>query len=314
MPKSSFYFSYLRITIIQLLKSQGFDRCSNAVIDALTDTTIRFLGLLLEKTAKYTASRGRSLGDVQIQDISEALTELKIITPCNLLDPYDVSPDNLQGIQNFESWFIGPCPDRARQVARPSKQYISEVNESLDPSTQFRAKNRIPEYMNSFKKQEEQIDSTNDFPLDEDWIRFNLRVELKRNQAHDSKLKNSILQPYISNVLEDVQGKNGVNGNGSTEKYATNYDFIITGPTPDKLMQYLPYINSDDEEEDDSYEEESEDYEEQDEDDGNSDNEHNKNDEYGKENQPDQTTPDFEYEEHIDEDDNRQKLKIRLNI
>ncbi|ODV86205.1 hypothetical protein CANARDRAFT_22113 [[Candida] arabinofermentans NRRL YB-2248] len=85
---------------------------------------------------------------------------------------------------------------------------------------------------------EEEIDLT----VDNDWIKFVIRQQL--NEKPELKFKGTILVDYLP---DDKRPK---------KRRKPNHDFLIVGPTPEKLIDHLPYIRSDDEDDsDDEYDE-----------------------------------------------------------
>lgn len=125
MSKHRFYFHLLQVTIVQMLKAHGFDRADNQhVLEVFTDIAIRYFNLLIRTVLKYMSLRG----DVEpnIEDITHAFLELKVIRPSKELDKFDVNPLTNIGIENFEKWFNHDMNSRMREIARPNREFLEQ--------------------------------------------------------------------------------------------------------------------------------------------------------------------------------------------
>ncbi|ESW96366.1 hypothetical protein KL918_000319 [Ogataea parapolymorpha] len=240
---SSFEFHLLRVTMAQLLKAHGFDKCNNRALDLVTDLYVRYFQLLLQTVTKYMEARN----DIEpnIQDISDAFLELKIISPARRLDAYDSDRLVTQGLNNFEYWFQSDMNTRLREVARPNKEFLTELAElksSMDIHTKMNSLtaalgqatpglHRQPtqplEPLSVPANENEPIEDG--IRLDPDWIRFVLRGQL--SEKPDTKFKGTILDEYVP---EDLQ----------QPTVTSNNDHVVFGPTPENLAQHLPYAEN----------------------------------------------------------------------
>lgn len=256
MTLRTFNFHLLRITLAQLLKAHGFSRCNNRALDVITDLCVRYLRLLTITILKYTTLRNAS--EPNIQDISAAFQELKIISPSNPLDPYDMGQLTAKGIENFENWFMGEMQSRLREVARPNSTFIehiiqekkskdvnskmSTLTAALDQQSQ-RAQQQNPTLPYQYQTKKHDIIHINtkrpntsekegngiidDATVDGDWLKFVLRQQLNENP--ELKFKGTVLIDYLP------------------EDKRPNYppkptrDFYVVGPTPKNLQGDLPY-------------------------------------------------------------------------
>ncbi|SCU78670.1 LADA_0A06810g1_1 [Lachancea dasiensis] len=181
-----FHFGLLRISMIQLLKSQGFDKASVVILDAYTDLYVRFLQLLTLEVMRLSRSRMDEYEDVALQDISQALLNVGLLKPMNILDVYDENPDLLSdmGMQRFKNWCLqNTMPQEARAVATPTADLLRSKDKASKPLSM------IPEYINQLDKGTDKIRSDHIARKDEtvdqmissgdmdDWVRFLLRKQ-----------------------------------------------------------------------------------------------------------------------------------------
>ncbi|OWB78155.1 hypothetical protein B5S32_g2342 [[Candida] boidinii] len=300
MTEGNFHFHLLRISIAQLLKSHGFNASNNRTLDIVTDLYVKYLALLCEDIKKYKLVRNlEDDEDITIQDIAEAFVDMKIITPAKRLDFFDMHPLTNKGLENLEKWFQSESLERARETARPNKEFLEERNKimienklkkesnntkmnnltavinkqqiSSETSTSqqsLQANNMLPmtsisspapngnplekdqvkgnnELINgktgeNFGPEIEGEKSEKDEPIivDEDWIKCVLRRQLKETET---SFKGTI---FIDNLPKDIR---------QVKRQKLNHDFLILGETPDKLIEHLPYIKSDDESDSEFY-------------------------------------------------------------
>ncbi len=263
MAVSTFNFHLLRICIAQLLKAHGFDRTNNRALDVVTDLFIRYLRLLTLTIIKYTELRNDE--EPIIQDFGNAFRELRIISPANVLDPFDMGRLTLKGITNFENWFMSEMQNRIRETSRPNMELVNEfiknkrmkdvntkmstLTAALDRQTQ-QAQRQNPtlpyQYQRSIgrdgqsnnkaisgtqgkseKGHTDNSEGPDDLTVDEDWIKFVIRQQL--NQHPDVKFKGTILINYMP---EDKK---------LPRKRKLHSNITIAGPTPKRLELALPH-------------------------------------------------------------------------
>ncbi|CCD24275.1 Taf3p NDAI_0C06160 [Naumovozyma dairenensis CBS 421] len=145
-----FYFGLLRVSMIQLLKSQGFDKSKPTTIDTITDLYLKFLTLLISEITRIAQARAGNHNElldqsVVLQDITLAMTNLGIINPTNKLDVYDENPEviNDLGLIKFKDWYENSLKvQNARIVALPVPELLllndnpdnNKENILLDPT------------------------------------------------------------------------------------------------------------------------------------------------------------------------------------
>ena len=126
-----FFFGLLKVSILQLLKAQGFDKARPSTIDIVTDLYIKFLELLISEIKKLILARCSrddttdasfdvDVDTVALQDITQAFVNLKIVRPVDVLDVYDENPQSFsdKGFQILKDWCLNNRRLRdARKVA-----------------------------------------------------------------------------------------------------------------------------------------------------------------------------------------------------
>lgn len=192
-----FYFGLLRVSIIQLLKSQGFDRAKPTTVDVVTDLYRRYLGLLTGEIMKLADSRCDLDDTVSLQDITLAFQNLGVIKPVDMLDVYDENPElaSDKGIRNFKEWCLNDMqPRESRMVALPVADLLKSKPKSSKPLS------LIPEYINQLQQKQ---DTTQDIKGEED---DELIEELINNGDLDDWIKFVLARQKI-NLAKRVSGK-----------------------------------------------------------------------------------------------------------
>ncbi|KAK9447592.1 uncharacterized protein V1518DRAFT_421402 [Limtongia smithiae] len=108
---SDLFYSFLRVTTAQLLRSAGIDRCSPTVLDTLTDLAARYFALVATRAAGYAALCGRA--EVAVSDVRMAVEDSGGLRPMRMLDD-DGEED--EGLRRFMEW-CATAPKEARTVA-----------------------------------------------------------------------------------------------------------------------------------------------------------------------------------------------------
>lgn len=287
MPKSSFYFHLMMVTISHMMKAHGFSRSSTRPLEVLTDMTTRFMNLLVLTIIKYM--RQRNASEPSLEDITKAFIELKVIFPAKKVDPFDVDPTTDIGIKQFEKWFNSDVNTKMRTVARPdskslelrreTRRKMNGVNYRMhDLAKMLDQQNKEAQMQNPTlpysKVGETSINEDANAVLDKtsgaigdeiqfsnnvvdgDWIQFLLRDQIT-DQVMTQKLKiraNDSLSEQKPTVFKGTVFADYIPKD--LQQYVQgemkpNSDFIIKGPLPEKLMHAFPYYKSDDEDEED---------------------------------------------------------------
>ncbi|CAL9734375.1 transcription initiation factor TFIID subunit 3 [Monosporozyma servazzii] len=128
-----FYFSLLRVSMLQLLKSIGFDKSKPSTVDIFTDLYVKWLELMLKDVNKLAMARQSGETDdnnnIALQDITQAMINLGQIKPVDLLDIYDENPNlpSDQGLQLLKNWCINDAQlQYVKNVALPPIDVIKD--------------------------------------------------------------------------------------------------------------------------------------------------------------------------------------------
>ncbi|SCU77960.1 LAFA_0A04170g1_1 [Lachancea sp. 'fantastica'] len=218
-----FYFSVLRVSMLQLLKSQGFDKAPPTIVDAFTDLYVRFLQLLTLEVMKLSRCRMDEYEDIALQDLSQALVNVGLLKPMNVLDVYDENPELLSdlGMQRFKNWCLhSAMPREARTVATPTPDLL-RPREGISKPLSI-----IPEYINQLDKTTHKSQSTNELREEDfveqmmnsgdmdNWIQFLIRDQqlqiakkISAKEVKDVKALPSIpglkFSTLVSNPVQD---------------------------------------------------------------------------------------------------------------
>lgn len=193
---NGFFYSLLRISMLQLLKAQGFDRAKPSTVDTITDLYVKFLDLLTKEIMKLAQARCDQDDIIALQDITQAFQNLGIVKPNDILDVYDENPElpGDQGLQNFKDWCLNNSLAKdARKVALPTIDLLklenaigsgNTANGNNASSKTGKSSTAIPEYISQLQpgQQEELIkenEKENELIEDlinngeaDDWIRM----------------------------------------------------------------------------------------------------------------------------------------------
>lgn len=150
--------------------------------------------------------------EIQVQDITQALVNVGMLKPVDSLDVYEQYDTENRAAQNFLLWVVGHVPENARNV--------SKVNPEMLAANKLKSggvSSAIPEYSQS-QTQLQSMLKTQQQDVDEDWTQFLMaRGNGKRPSAET--FRNTVLNP----------------------QFVPKSDFYVTGPTPDGLVDRLPY-------------------------------------------------------------------------
>ena len=74
----SFYFALLRISIAQILKANGFDKCKPSTLNVMTDLYLQTFQNAIRESLKCSNMRTNS-NSPELQDITQALINISIL-------------------------------------------------------------------------------------------------------------------------------------------------------------------------------------------------------------------------------------------
>lgn len=224
------HFALLRISMAQILKAAGFDRCKMSVLNVLTDIYVHFFKLLTSQTLEL--AKHRTLSDkVQIQDITQAMLNIGFLKPSSFesyLDPHDIPkyqyyPDkssnmhknyNTKSVESFYDWLRYSDIFRAsKKVSKVPKSMVRnliekrQVDDSSE-SSQDKKKRKLKakqEYYNHFKynsaetPREDMGEHNFDGEDQITWLDYLIEKDLKL--GHDLKFLNTSLGPELISLL-----------------------------------------------------------------------------------------------------------------
>ncbi|KAL6939955.1 hypothetical protein ACO0RG_003806 [Hanseniaspora osmophila] len=186
--QENFHFNLLRVSMIQLLSGVGFERANKQTLNTVTDLYIKFFSLLVKEVEKMVSIRDQQLSDdhnyshngslLTLQDLSQALINLKIVKPYDTLDVYGENPyiADDAGMKKFKEW----CGEstvlhESRLISRPdATQFMEEAVKSIEAVTRTDALNVKQDSGSLGLLKELQDDSA----VPDDWI----KVILKKQQ------------------------------------------------------------------------------------------------------------------------------------
>lgn len=236
--EESFYFALLRISMTQILKASGFDKCKPLVLNTVTELYVKHLELILASAKKFSLSRANCTNEILPQDLVQALLDVQLIKPLSfesILDPRDsaVEPPaeyNTKSLESFVRWLKYSDSFRlSKQLCEVPTTLIHNLVEKrkIDISAetdQERKKRRLrekQEYYNQFKHGDEhtQVDRIVD-DLDDDEITSNDRLswlayltEKDLKLGHNLKFANTCILDAVLSVHKNKKfhppSKNG---------------------------------------------------------------------------------------------------------
>ncbi|CAH6721873.1 hypothetical protein CLIB1444_07S04368 [[Candida] jaroonii] len=177
-----FNFNLLRISIIQILKAQGFDKIKPSTLNVLTNLYIQYFKKLINETVKFAQLRN---DEPITMDILQAMVQLGLIkVPLNTLvgngtkDIY-----NTKSLDGFKDWLDSTSFQTTKQVNQVPlnfKQIIYE-NRSSDNS------NNIAKSIDFEEEENKEFEN-----LDINWLNYLIEKDIKFGK---NKFNNTIFYP-----------------------------------------------------------------------------------------------------------------------
>ncbi|KAM9922893.1 hypothetical protein OXX59_005534 [Metschnikowia pulcherrima] len=209
--EDAFFFALLRISIAQILKSAGFDKCKPSVLHTVTDLYIKHLELVIGKAKKFAVARTSSVNEMTAQDVAEALLDIGFLKPIAVNDPE--GRKNTKSIESFKNWvkYSDTFAVSKRLSAVPSSLLANLAEKrKIDTSSetdQERKKRRLrerQEYFNQLKQGEEsgKTEKNELDDLDEDEITANDKISWLAYLA-EKDLKLGQNMKYVNTCIQD---------------------------------------------------------------------------------------------------------------
>lgn len=258
--EENFYFALLRISVAQILKASGFDKCKPLVLNAVTSLYIKYLEKLLSKSKKFAQIRSNCANEIQAQDLTQALLDIQLIKPLSLesiLDPRDnpVEPEqefNTKSLESFVKWLqFSDNYNTSKRLSEVPVGLIHNLAEKrkVDNTTetdQERKKRRLrerQEYYNQIKHGEEQgqvldrlVDDLDDDEITSNdkllWLAYLAEKDLKL--GHNFKFASTTISDTVMSVHHNKKFhpplKNGEDSYQVLQNHLHNYnknDYVV---------------------------------------------------------------------------------------
>lgn len=258
--EDSFYFSLLRISVAQILKASGFDKCKPLVLNTVTELYIKHLELVLSKAKKFALTRSNCTNEMLPQDLTQALLDVQLIKPLSfesILDPRDnaIEPEaeyNTKSLESLVRWLrYGDSYSLSKRLSEVPTALIHNLAEKrkIDISAetdQERKKRRLrerQEYYNQFKHGEENsqgfdrlVDDIDDDEITSNdklsWLAYLAEKDLKL--GHNLKFANTCILNTVMSVHKNQKfhppSKNGEDSYQVLQNHLHNYnknDYLV---------------------------------------------------------------------------------------
>lgn len=253
----SFYFALLRISIAQILKANGFDKCKPSTLNVMTDLYLQTFQNAIKESLKCSNMRTNS-NSPELQDITQALINISLFKANEVTKIHDEyfeeSRYNTKSIEAFYQWCKKSEPlaieKKLNEVPNTLiKNLIEKRKLDIDDGESDLAKRKRKhkerqEFYNQLKLNDDQRHRVDEDELDEDVITekdkltwFNYLIEKDLKLGHDLKYLHT--DPII--VKEFL-------------KYQNNYKFHPVGVNNDKetntnwdrIQNHLKHLNKTD--------------------------------------------------------------------
>ncbi|EMG48651.1 TAF3 Transcription initiation factor TFIID subunit 3 [Candida maltosa Xu316] len=251
----SFYFSLLRISVAQIFKANGFDKCKPSTLNVVTDLYLQIFEKAIIESLKCSNVRTNS-NSPELQDITQALINIGVFKVNDITRIHDQffeeSKYNTKSIESFKQWCAKSGPfaiqKKLNEVPNPLiKNLIEKRKLDIDDGESDLAKRKRKhkerqEFYNQLKLNDEQQRKVDEDELNEDIITekdklswFNYLIEKDLKLGHDLKFLNA--DPII---VEEFL------------KYQNNYKFHPVDTTKDsvknwdRIQNHLKHLNKTD--------------------------------------------------------------------
>ncbi|KAH3688058.1 hypothetical protein WICPIJ_000951 [Wickerhamomyces pijperi] len=164
--------------------------------------------------------------EIALQDITQALINLRVLNPMKILDIYEIHDDENSNLKNltgdlFLRWIVGDIPDNARTVAKVDKSLLNAENvkkpvikEYLDQNNNMEIGLNTDGTNSGFNGNVSGTGAININDSDENWLQFLMKKKSKFDKS--DKFKNTVLTDVVSTVHLNEPG-NGLNSNVNAE-------------------------------------------------------------------------------------------------
>lgn len=199
--EEEFNLRLLRISIIQILKAHGFEKCKPSTLNVMTDLYVKMLTHLMERCNKFAMARNDTINTF---DILQGMVDSGLIKD-NKDDIY-----NTKSIEGFRNWLDSVNFQTAKQINQVPinlKQIIIEnrkfKNVNYEEEERQRRLKKKQEFFSKFGQQIDDVkinefdndndnDNEEEINIDINWIDYLLE---KDNKFVTRKFENTSLKP-----------------------------------------------------------------------------------------------------------------------
>lgn len=221
--EDEFFFSLLRISVAQILKALGFDKCKPSVLNIVTDLYIKHLQLVLGKAQKFALARTNCSNTIDVPDVLQAFLAAGTVKPLrfgSIHSKDEIDDSNTRSGEAFYKWLkYSDQYTVSKKLSEVPSSLIHNLMEKrrIDTSAetdQERKKRRLKErqdFYNQLKQGEDvnQIEAMGRYvdELDEDeisaddrlsWLTYLAEKDLKL--GHNLKFVNSCIQDSLISI------------------------------------------------------------------------------------------------------------------
>ncbi|CAN3504139.1 hypothetical protein DICA1_F18228 [Diutina catenulata] len=266
--EESFHLGLLRVSIAQILKSCGFDKCKPSTLQVVTDLYVQYFTLLAREAVKCAQLRLRS-NSVELPDVTQSLILAGAIKGSSILgaDPVPQTRDNYgyntKSLSSFVDWVKyseGFRVSRAlNEVPLPlltnliEKRKLDLDDIETDSERKKRKYQERQEFYNSLK-----LTGADDGLEDDDlitekdrlpWVNYLIEKDLRL--GHDLKFVHTPLSceytrfqnhpKYHPSARQQTQLHQVVTGSDKSDHIVANIDGEDQPYPPERLLSSLPY-------------------------------------------------------------------------
>ncbi|KAI0175705.1 hypothetical protein GGR52DRAFT_325903 [Hypoxylon sp. FL1284] len=149
------HLAFLRPSILQILRAQGYYSTTPATADAITEIAANYMTAIAQQTARHAEINNEHgcPGIPDVVDVRMALEDCGAIWPVREFTEQEVSgEEDMRGVDDFIQWSQGKKNQRIRKVAGLDKPVATDVGvEGVEEQ-------RPTDYLNALKRKHNKID------------------------------------------------------------------------------------------------------------------------------------------------------------
>ena len=164
--KEQFFYALVRVSVAQILKAAGFERCKPLVLNQLVEVYLLFFLLLVSRVQQFKEQRIVGPSEIHVLDLTQAFLDVGLLKPSGFDGSSDRNDGSFRGhryntctVDAFKEWVLYSLIFRtSKQLARVPPEYIASLldkrsGELSNETDQDRKKRRLrqrQEYYNRF--------------------------------------------------------------------------------------------------------------------------------------------------------------------